>query len=58
MRTNFSEALGHAKSLVEVGCDIEEAVVDAQRAFDLDDLSADVLGQAVEHWIAVEYAHG
>lgn len=58
MRTNFSEALGHAKSLIEVGCSVEEAVVDAQRAFDMDDLSADVLGQAVENWIAVEYAHG
>ena len=58
MRTNFTEALGHAKSLIEVGCAIEEAVADAQRAFDMDDLSADILGQAVEHWIAVEYAHG
>ena len=58
MRTNFSEALGHAQSLIEVGCAIDEAVADAQRAFDMDELSTDVLGQAVEHWIAVEYAHG
>lgn len=58
MRTNFSEALGHAKSLIEAGCSVEEAVTDAQRAFEMDDLSTDVLGQAVEHWIAVEYAHG
>ena len=58
MRTNFSEALGHVKSLIEVGCSPEEAVLDAQRAFELDDLTADIMGQCVEHWIETEYAHG
>lgn len=58
MRTNFTEAQAHAQQLIEVGCAIEEAIADAQRAFELDDLTADILGQAVEHWIAVEYAHG
>jgi hypothetical protein len=58
MRTHFSEALGHAKSLIEVGCDSEEAIADAQRTFELDELTADVLGQCVEVWIATEYAHG
>ncbi len=58
MRTNFSEALGHAKGLIDIGCTPEEAVIDAQRTFDLDDLSTDVLGQCVEHWLETEYAHG
>ncbi len=58
MRTNFTEALGHAKGLIEIGCTPEEAVIDAQRTFDLDDLSTDVLGQCVEHWLETEYAHG
>lgn len=57
MRTHFSEALGHAKSLIEVGCGPEEAILDAQRAFELDDLTTDVLGQCVELWIETEYAH-
>lgn len=58
MRTHFSEALGHAKGLIEVGCSPEEAVLDAQRTFELDELTADVLGQCVDHWIETEYAHG
>lgn len=58
MRTHFSEALGHAKSLIEAGCAIDEAVADAQRAFELDELTADVMGQCIELWIETEYAHG
>ena len=58
MRTNFTEATAHAKQLIEVGCGVDEAIADAQRTFELDELTADVMGQCIELWIETEYAHG
>lgn len=53
--THFSEAVAHAESLIEVGCTPDEAVVDTVRAFELNDLEADLLECNVDLYMETRY---
>ena len=51
--SHFSEAVAHAKQLIALGCDREEAVANTQVAFELDDFTADMVDSnldLVEAW--------
>lgn len=48
MKTRFSAALAHYSQLRELGCDQDQALADTQVAYDLDDLTLDILGQAAD----------
>ena len=52
--THFSEALAHAQQLVDLGCQPEKAVADTQRAFELDELSADVLSSNLDLYVMAQ----
>lgn len=41
--THFAEAVAHAEGLIQVGCTPEEAVVGTVRAFELNEIEADLL---------------
>jgi len=52
--SRFSEALAHTKQLIQLGCDQEEALANTQVAFDLDDLTVDMLDSVLsteEAWV-------
>jgi hypothetical protein len=51
--SHFSEAVAHAKQLIALGCDRDEAVANTQVAFELDDFTADMVDSnldLVEAW--------
>ena len=47
--TRFSEATAHMQQLLALGATQESALLDTQRAFDLDDLTMDILEQNLEY---------